>query len=51
VKEFLARSKEIEKKDKKDLSKRQIELIEELGRPYVNEGLDILADLVEVEKK
>jgi carboxyl-terminal processing protease len=49
VKEFLARSKENEKKDKKDLKKRQIELIEELGRPYVNEGLDILADLIKIQ--
>lgn len=51
VKEFLARSKEIEKKDKKDVKKRQSELVEELGRPYVNEGLDILADLVSVQAK
>lgn len=51
VKEFLARSKEIEKKDKKALNKRQSEIIEELGRPYVNEALDILADLVETQAK
>lgn len=51
VKEFLARSKELEKKDKKDVKKRQSEIIEEMGRPYVNEGLDILSDLIEVESK
>ena len=46
VKEFLVRAKESEEKDEKNQDKKQIELIEEAGRPYVNEALDILVDLI-----
>lgn len=48
--EVLKKSKENKKKDKADEKKTNAQRIKEAQAPYVNEALNVLTDLIEIEK-